>query len=63
MDSAACAALRILIDPTPCFPRVLDGGAGSENVYVDKGYRHIETMEDIERIAAFLHDLPQYCGN
>lgn len=63
MDSAACVALRILIDPTPCFPRVLEGGSGSENVYVDKGYQPITTMEDVERIAAFLHDLPRYCGN
>ena len=63
LDSAACIALRRLIDPTPCFPRVLDGGTDAENIYVDKGYRHIATMQDIERIAAFLNDLPSYCGN
>jgi hypothetical protein len=62
-EAAACVALRILIDPTPCFPRVLEGGSESENVYVDKGYRHISTMDDFERIAAFLQDLPSYCGN
>ncbi len=63
MDSAACVALRCLIDPTPCFPRVLDGGAGPEGIYVDKGHRYIATLQDIERIAAFLHELPSYCGN
>jgi len=61
MEAAACVALRILIDPTPCFPKVLDGG-GSDAVYVDRGHRPIATIEDLERIAEFLDDLPDYCG-
>lgn len=63
MDSPACVALRILIDPTPCFPCVLKGGTGSQSIYVDKGYQHISTMEDVEHIATFLRDLARYCGN
>lgn len=62
MEAAACVALRILIDPTPCFPKVLGGGGDSEVVYVDRGYRPVSTIEDLERIAEFLDDLPDYCG-
>lgn len=62
LDSAACVALRILIDPIPCFPRVLSGG-NAASTYVDKGYRHIATLEDLELIGTFLRSLPDYCGN
>ncbi|WP_434629635.1 DUF6178 family protein [Chromobacterium sp. CV08] len=50
-------ALRTLIDATPCFPNVLEAQAGSKNIYVKKGYRHISTMEDIAKIHAFLKRL------
>ncbi|MGC0154359.1 DUF6178 family protein [Chromobacterium vaccinii] len=51
------AVLRTLIDATPCFPHVLEAQAGSKNIYVKKGYRHISTMEDIAKIHAFLQGL------
>jgi hypothetical protein len=63
MDSAACVALRILIDPIPAYPLVLsEAGAGSKT-YVDRGYRSITTLEDLGRIGDFLAALADYCGN
>jgi hypothetical protein len=50
-------ALQTLIDATPCLPHMLEDGAGSKNIYVRKGYRHISTMEDIATINGFLNRL------
>jgi len=62
MDSAACVALRVLVDPIPAYPNVL-GEAGAEAAtYVDRRHRPIESIEDLERIGSFLSSLANYCG-
>ena len=64
MDSAACVALRTLIDPVPAFPIVLGDSAGAgTRLYVDRGHRPIATIDDLERIGVFLARLADFCGN
>ena len=63
LDSAACVALRILIDPIPAYPLVLGDAGASGGTYVERGHRPISTLEDFERIGAFLAALAEYCGS
>ena len=60
MDNAACVALRILIDPVPAYPLVLEEQAGEAGIYIDRAHRPVETIADLERIGAFLGHLVDY---
>ena len=63
MDSAACVALRILIDPVPAYPLVLGETGPQTSPYVDRGQRPISTTDDLARIGEFLGHLDEYFGN
>ena len=62
IDAAACVVLSTLLDPFPCFPRVLEPGSSHERMYVNRRYRFIDSAEDMSAIRTFLQRLPDYCG-
>ena len=62
IDAAACVVLSTLLDPFPCFPRVLEPGSSHERMYVNRRYRFIDSAEDLSAIRTFLQRLPDYCG-
>jgi len=54
IDAAACVVLSTLLDPFPCFPRVLEPGSSHERMYVSRRYRFIDSAEDMSAIRTFL---------
>ena len=62
MDSAACVALRILVDSMPSYPEVLGADGEKSSHFVDKRYRPIRTTREIKRIGDFLAALPDFVG-
>ena len=62
IDPAACVVLSTLLDPFPCFPRVLEPNSSHERMYVNRRYRFIDSAEDMSAIRTFLQRLPDYCG-
>ena len=62
VDAAACVVLSTLLDPFPCFPRVLEPGSSHERMYVSRRYRFIDSAEDVSAIRTFLQRLPDHCG-
>lgn len=62
MDSAACVALRILLDPVPAFPCVLDATGAEARTHVDRKHRPFATLQDLDRVGSFLGSLANYCG-
>ena len=62
MDSAACVALRILVDSMPSYPEVLGADGEKSSHFVDKRHRPIRTTREIKRIGDFLAALPDFVG-